>query len=223
MKKLFVFLFILAIVPVTFGQIVPKFGLGISAGVVFPQSDMSNVYKTGYGGNLTVILPIPGPFEFSASVGYYGFKFNNDYLNDLYRTQFNTQGNFNIEAPMSMIPITANARYYFTPALVRPYGEVNLGISLASIKVTIPDPIPGDPFRTLTSEASETKQYIGIGAGIVVGIGVVANLDVNLRYVLLGHDFGTEKTITSGGSTTIESSKSKGSYFGASVGVRVKL
>ncbi|GAB1442885.1 hypothetical protein MASR2M39_17210 [Ignavibacteriales bacterium] len=223
MKKIYTFLFLLAFVPLTFGQLIPKFGLGISGGVALPQGDMGDLYKTGFGGNLTVILPIPGPFEVSASVGLYSFKFNNDYINKLFEESTGTNPNMDLDIPLTVVPLTANVRYYFTPALIRPYGELNLGLSLATVKATVPDPQPGKPYNTKTTESSETKQYIGIGVGVVVGIGIVADIDINARYALLGQEFGQQKVTSSGGSTTYEESKSSGSYLGLSAGLRLKF
>ncbi|MCA0386973.1 MAG: outer membrane beta-barrel protein [Bacteroidetes bacterium] len=223
MKKIYALLFVLFFVPLTFGQLIPKFGLGVNVGMALPQGDMGDLYKTGYGGSLTVILPVPGPFEISASVGYNQFKFNNDYINKLFKEATGTDPKLELDMPLSVVPITANARYYFTPALVRPYAEVNLGVSIATIKATLPDPIPGNPYHVKTSEASETKQYLGVGVGVVLGIGLLTNIDINARYALLGHEFAQQTVSTSGGSTTYTESKSNGSYFGISAGVRVKL
>ncbi|GAB1348173.1 hypothetical protein MASR1M107_03840 [Ignavibacteriales bacterium] len=223
MRKIYAVLFVLFFVPLTFGQLIPKFGLGVNVGVALPQGDMGDLYKTGYGGSLTVILPIPGPFEVSASVGYNAFKFNNDYINKLFKEQTGTDPQLDLDMPLSIVPLTANARYYFTPALVRPYAEVNLGISMGTVKATVPDPQPGKPYNVKTAESSETKQFLGVGVGIVIGMGLVADIDVNARYALLGHEFAQYTTTTSGGSTTYTESKSNGSYLGISAGVRVKL
>ena len=119
--------------------------------------------------------------------------------------------------------MTANARYYFLPALVKPYAEVNLGLSFGTIKARIPDPLPGNPYNMRSAESSETKQYVGIGAGLVIGMGVVADLDVNVRYALLGHEFAVQTTSVSGGTVTYTESKSSGSFVGISAGLRLKL
>ncbi len=223
MKRLFTLLFVLAFVPATFGQLIPKFGMAVGANVALPQGEMGDLYKTGYGGYFTVILPIPGPIEISATAGFNTFKFNNEYINNLYKEATGTDPGLDLDIPLTIIPVTANARYYFLPALVKPYAEVNLGLSFGTIKARVPDPQPGNPYNMRSAESSETKQYIGIGAGLVIGMGVVADLDVNVRYALLGHEFAIQSTSVSNGTVTYTESKSNGSYVGISAGLRLKL
>lgn len=70
-----------------------------------------------------------------------------------------------------------------------------------------------------TEEKSETKQYISVGAGVLIGVGLVADLDVNIRYALLGQEF-SQMTATSG---SVTYSSSTGSYLGINAGIRLKL
>ncbi len=223
MKRIFTLLFVLFFVPLTFGQLIPKFGMAVGGSVAMPQGEMGDLYKTGYGGYFTLILPIPGPFEISATAGFNTFKFNNEYINKLFKDATGTDPGLDLDIPLTIIPVTANARYYFLPALVKPYAEVNLGLSFGTIKARVPDPLPGNPYHMRSAESSETKQYLGVGAGVVIGLGIVADLDINARYALLGHEFAVSTTTVSGGSVTYTESKSNGSLFGINAGLRLKL
>jgi hypothetical protein len=219
MKKIYTILFILTFVPLTFGQIIPKFGLGISGGVAIPSGDMGDIYKTGVGGSLTLVLPLPIPIELSASVGYYSFKFNNDYFATQLKTGTGSTVAVDVDAPLNLIPLTVNARYYFVPVAIRPYGEVTLGVGIASSKNVFLESTSGNSMSIKTEDKSETKQYISVGAGVLIGVGLVADLDVNIRYALLGQEF-SQMTATSG---SVTYSSSTGSYLGINAGIRLKL
>ncbi|GAB1349057.1 hypothetical protein MASR1M107_12700 [Ignavibacteriales bacterium] len=218
MKKMYTILFILALVPLTFGQIVPKFGLGFSGGVAIPSGDMGDIYKTGFGGSVTFVLPIPIPVELSASIGYYSFKFNNDYFATQLKTYTGSTPTVDVDAPLNLIPLTVNARYYMTPIGIRPYGEVNLGIGIASLKNVFLQG-SGNSMSIKTEDKSETKQYLAAGVGVLIGVGIVADIDVNIRYALLGQEFS--QMTTTGNS--VNYSSSTGSYLGINAGLRLKL
>jgi hypothetical protein len=219
MKKIYTILFILTFVPLTFGQIVPKFGLGISGGVAIPSGDMGDIYKTGVGGSLTLVLPLPIPIELSASVGYYSFKFNNDYFATQLKTGTGKTVTVDVDAPLNLIPLTVNARYYFVPVAIRPYGEVTLGVGIASSKNVFLESTSGNSMAIKTEDKSETKQYISVGAGVLIGVGLVADIDVNIRYALLGQEF-SQMTASSG---SVTYSSSTGTYLGINAGLRLKL
>lgn len=219
MKKFYTLLFLIAFVPLTFGQLIPKFGLGISGGVAVPSGDMGDIYKTGVGGSLTLVLPLPLPIEISASVGYYSFKFNNDYFSSQLKTGTNSTVTVDVDAPLNLIPLTVNARYYFVPVAIRPYGEITLGVGIASLKNVSLESTSGNSMAIKTEEKSETKQYFSVGAGVLIGIGVVADLDVNIRYALLGQEF-SQMTASSG---SVSYSSSTGTYLGINAGLRLKL
>ncbi|MBN8545828.1 MAG: hypothetical protein J0L60_06810 [Ignavibacteria bacterium] len=218
MKKIYTLLFILALVPLTFGQIVPKFGLGINGGVAIPSGDMGDIYKTGVGGSVTFVLPLPIPVELSASIGYYSFKFNNDYFATQLKTYTGSTPVVDVDAPLNLIPLTVNARYYMTPIGIRPYGEVNVGIGIASLKNVFLQG-SGNSMSIKTEDKSETKQYLAAGVGVLIGVGIVADIDVNIRYALLGQEF-SQMTTTG---NTVSYSSSSGSYLGINAGLRLKL
>ena len=218
MKKIYTLLFILALVPLTFGQIIPKFGLGINGGVAIPSGDMGDIYKTGVGGSVTFVLPLPIPVELSASIGYYSFKFNNDYFATQLKTYTGSTPVVDVDAPLNLIPLTVNARYYMTPIGIRPYGEVNVGIGIASMKNVYLQG-SGNSMSIKTDDKSETKQYLAAGVGVLIGVGIVADIDVNIRYALLGQEF-SQMTTTG---NTVSYSSSTGSYLGINAGLRLKL
>lgn len=218
MKKIYTLLFILALVPLTFGQIVPKFGLGINGGVAIPSGDMGDIYKTGVGGSVTFVLPLPIPVELSASVGYYSFKFNNDYFATQLKQATGATPTVDVDAPLNLIPLTVNARYYMTPVGIRPYGEVNLGLGIASMKNVFLQG-SGNSMSIKTEDKSETKQYLAAGVGVLIGVGIVADIDVNIRYALMGQEFSQ---MTASGNS-VSYSSSTGSYLGINAGLRLKL
>lgn len=218
MKRIHLLLFVSLFAPLAFGQIVPKFGLGVNAGVAIPSGDMGDMYKTGFGGGVTLVLPIPFPVELSASIGYYRFGFNSDHFNEQIKLAGSNK-TFDIDAPLNLIPVTVNARYYFIPVGVRPYAEVTAGIGIASLKSVYLESTSGGSASLKTSDVSETKQFFTIGAGVLVGVGVAADLDVNVKYAVLGQKFS--QAMASGNSLSY--SESNGSFLGINAGLRFKL
>ncbi len=218
MKKSHLLLALMLFVPLAFGQLVPKFGLGVNAGVALPSGDMGDMYKTGIGGSVTLVLPIPFPVELSASIGYYRFGFNSDHFNEQLKLAGSSK-TFDVDAPLSLIPITANARYYFVPVGVRPYAEVTAGVGIASLKSVYLESTSGGSASLKTDDVSETKQFFTVGAGVLIGVGIVADLDINVKYAILGQKFS--QAMASG--NTLTYSESNGSFLGINAGLRFKL
>lgn len=218
MKKSHLLLTLMLFAPLAFGQLVPKFSLGVSGGVALPQGDMGDLYKTGFGGAVTLVLPIPLPVELSASVGYHTFGFNNDKFNETLKLAGSNK-TADVDAPLNLIPITVNARYYFTPVGVRPYAEAALGIGIASLKNVYIEGNSPNAFSIKTTDVSETKQFFSLGAGVLIGVGVIADLDVNVKFGVLGQKFSQ---MTFDGST-LTYTESNGSFIGINAGLRFKL
>ena len=70
-----------------------------------------------------------------------------------------------------------------------------------------------------TEDKSETKQYLAAGVGVLIGVGIVADIDVNIRYALMGQEFSQ---MTASGNS-VSYSSSTGSYLGINAGLRLKL
>ncbi|KAB2908886.1 MAG: outer membrane beta-barrel protein [Ignavibacteriales bacterium] len=177
MKKFHLLLLVLFFAPLTFSQL-PTFKLGVGASTGIPMGAFSDWYNTGFGAHATLIFPTP-VVEVSATVGYLSFG-----------------SKVTGASALSLVPITANARYYFSPVALRPYGEVSAGLGIMS-----------------GGGSSETKHHIAIGVGILTDLAPKIDLDVNAKYNLMGHKFYDSSSPDG----------SAGTYLGINAGIRFKL
>jgi outer membrane protein W len=185
-----------------------KFGVGINGGYLSSTGDLKDLFKDGFGATAFAIYNLTNNIQLSATTGYYGFTFNNDFINDqLKEAGYNKT--VNLDVKMNIIPLMVGAKFFLGESQFRPYAGVDLGLHIMTIETPNAEITSSG---VSTSKATETKAGYAIGAGFLYKVSDNISLDVNAKFN--GNGFEVKKTsIKTQGSTTIEESSSSTSAF----------
>ena len=143
--------------------------LNLQGGVQFPSGDFSDVAGTGYGGSATFEYKLPLlPISLTGMIGYYHWGEKED-----------IEG---VDYSYNSIPFMVGGRYYMSSLIIKPYFGAELGINVFSSDVETP---------RLKIENTDTKFSIAPMFGIKFGIGILIDLDVNIKYNVITTDPST--------------------------------
>lgn len=201
-----------------------KVGIGINGGIMVPMSDFADQYKTGFGGSASLNFNVTPNLQLSLSGGYSQFSFNsekfNEILNDFF-SAFGSKFNVDIQTKLTIIPIMAGGKYFLTTSEFRPYGEVNLGVHIASADGTIIS-LNSQPITNIPS-VSKTSFAWGLGAGFIYQVSPAVGIDVNAKLNGNSIEMGTSMSSSSSGASASQSSNSTMLFFSASAGLQIAL
>ena len=196
-----------------------KLGVGINGGYLSSTGDLGDVFNKGFGGTASLTYNLNNNLQFSATTGYLGFTFNNDYFNQ----QLQDVGyNFtvNLDATMNIIPLMVGGKYFFTESQFKPYVGLDLGLHIMTITV---------PTSTITSngasttKSTETKAGYALGAGFQYSFTDQIALDINAKFNGNGVEIHKSSVKTQGNTTIEESSSSTAAFFSIMAGVWFRL
>jgi outer membrane protein W len=196
-----------------------KLGLGVNGGYLSSTGDLKDLFKDGFGGVASVTYNLTNSFQLSATTGYFGFSFNNDYINDLLR-EAGYDKTVNLDATLNLIPIMIGAKYFVGNSQLRPYGCVDLGLHIMS--VTVPN-AQITSSGVSTNESTETKAGYAIGVGFLYQLSDKISLDVNAKFNGNGLEVNKSSVKTQGGAVVEESSSSTSTFFSIMAGVWFQL
>lgn len=194
-----------------------KFGLGVYGGLVSPTGDMGDLYKAGFGANASLSYNISESFQLTLSPGYYHFSFNSDFFNDELKAQGIDQ-TVDVDAPLTIIPVMAGAKYFFANGKFKPYVSAEVGlhfVTLTAKSVTI-----GGVKQDVGQDTTDTKSGWGVGVGFQYEVSPKVSIEVAGKFNGTAVEFGHEKSATVGSTYSYsESSKSTGTFFSVMAGV----
>ncbi len=147
--------------------------LNLQGGIQFPSGDFSDNAATGYGGSATFEYKIPLiPISVTGMIGYYNWGEKEDAVYSDYS--------------FSSIPFMVGGRYYLSSFIVKPYFGAELGINVLSFDYNYQR---GEVIIEIDN--TETKFSIAPIFGVKFGIGILLDLDVNIKYNVITTDPST--------------------------------
>ncbi len=201
MKKTFLVIAILAaFVTSGYAQYKYKVSVGINAGYSIPVTELANVYKPDFSGELNVGYVLTPEIELLLTTGYSKFTFRNENLNDDL-AQLSPTTTMNDVWTSSIIPITAGIRYKFdkiTQTIV-PYGTAELGAYITNFDKRLGGSIiiTGSQITTMSaSKESQTGFGLALGVGTFFEVTPRLSVDVVVKYNFIKSDFVKDYTIT---------------------------
>ena len=200
-----------------------KIGIGINAAYLSPTGDFGDLYKSGFGGLASLTFDATENLQLSATVGYAQFSFNNDKFNQMLNDFLGggSNANVSVDSKLTLIPIMAGGKYFFTASNFKPYGEVDLGMHIMSVdgaKVNF-----GGQSYDATVKESKAAFAWGLGVGFYYAVAPKINLDVNAKINGDSFEMGTNFSSSSGTTTSSQSSKSTAIYFSVAAGLQFAL
>ena len=200
-----------------------KIGVGINAAYLSPTGDFGDLYKSGFGGLASLTFDVTENLQLSATVGYAQFSFNNDKFNQMLNDFLGggSNANVSVDSKLTLIPIMAGGKYFFTTSNFKPYAAVDLGAHIMSVdgaKVSY-----GGQTYDVTVKESKAAFAWGLGVGFYYAVAPKINLDVNAKINGDSFEMGTNFSSSSGTTTSSQSSKSTATYFSVAAGLQFAL
>lgn len=166
-----------------------KYGFTIKGGLNFPVGDFSNYYNASFGGFGGVFYNFSETGRVSATIGYNAWSLDLDALNEDVKNNGNP-GSYNIEAPISAIPILINVKFFLkTEMILKPYFLLEGGIYKITREVYGKYINEDGSSSSITRRSDKTTNgSINLGLGFEYPINEIINLDISARYHYLLHE-----------------------------------
>lgn len=174
MKKIFLLFAFAAIFSV---KAQAQVQLGLHAGVGIPMGTFGDTQKLGIGGGGNFKYLLSDNFALGAGVSYYTFAGKSI---DLFFVK--------LEGPSTtLIPIQANAEYYFGDGSVKPFIGADLGVTISSVSgndllsgFPTPTPTPTPTTATVTTTNFSFAPILGIKFGLGDSVDLFGNAKYNV-------------------------------------------
>jgi hypothetical protein len=142
--------------------------LGLHAGIGLPMGDFGTPYSLGIGGGGNFKYLLNDNFALGASVSYYTFGAKSEYESTL--------------GSSNLIPIHANAEYYFGDGSTKPFIGADLGVTINSATV-----------KYMGQEVSGSSTNLSFApiVGVKFGLGDSVDLFGNAKYNVITGDGGS--------------------------------
>ena len=198
-------------------------GLDIKVGIQPPVFNFDDLYNTGYGFYFGGLFPFSKDLQFTLYTGYLSWGFDNEALIRKFTNQYYT--NFNIEAPMNLVPLTVGIKYYVAETKVKPYLSADFGFFYywqnTTGTYTWRNPAGGEETNIPVNQTdSGFRTMLGLGAGIVTPISKIIDLDFQIKLNAL---YNAQATSGIGGSGEINGSSSTLYYMAFMIGINYYL
>jgi len=182
MKK-FIIIFCLLIFSGTVFSQQADYGFTIKGGANFPTGEFANFYNAGFGAMGGLFYNINTTTRISFIVGYNSWALDLDALNEELHNVGNP-GNYDIEAPISSIPILLNVKFFWRKNdKFHPYVVLEGGVYKTSKEVYgryISE--DGESLKLNPTDVSTTDGSFNAGLGFEYPLNDVITFDVSARY-----------------------------------------
>jgi len=162
------------------------YGFTLKGGVNFPVGDFVKYYNAGFGGFGGLFYNINSTTRISFTIGYNSWALDLDALNKDLNDSGNP-GRYDIEAPISTIPILINVKFFWRKnKKFHPYVVLEGGVYKTSKEVYgrfIPQ--DGKSLQVTPRDVSTTDGSFNFGVGFEYPLNEVLTLDVSSRYHLV--------------------------------------
>ncbi|VAX18515.1 hypothetical protein MNBD_IGNAVI01-2194 [hydrothermal vent metagenome] len=162
------------------------YGFTLKGGVNFPVGDFVKYYNAGLGGFGGLFYNINSTTRISLTIGYNSWALDLDALNKDLNNSGNP-GKYDIEAPISTIPILINVKFFWRKnKKFHPYAVLEGGVYKTSKQVYgkfIPQ--DGESLQVTPRDVSTTDGSFNFGVGFEYPLNETLTLDVSSRYHLV--------------------------------------
>ncbi len=161
-------------------------GLDIKIGIQPPVFNFNDLYNTGFGFYFGGLFPFKDDLQFTLYTGYLSWGFDNEAFNRRYTNQYYTS--FDLEAPISLIPLTLGIKYYASNTKVRPYLTADFGFFYywqnATGSYYWKNPANGQESLYTLSNQNESgiRTMLGLGAGMTMPISKIIDFDLQAKF-----------------------------------------
>ncbi len=199
MKK--VFFALLLLTSIAYSQ-KGEYGFTVKGGMNFPTGDFANYYNAAFGGFGGIFYNFSETARVSAIIGYNAWSLDLDAFNKDVKKNGN-KGSYNIEAPISAIPILVNVKYFpKTEMSFKPYLLLEGGVYKITREVYGKYINESGVSSNVTRRSDKTTDgSISLGIGVEYPINEVMNFDISSRYHYIFnedvHNLGNEGYATS--------------------------
>ncbi len=210
MKILFFILFI------SIGIQAQKFSASVNAGPAFPTGDFSELWNAGFEGNVLIGYKLQSNIDLILYTGYARWGFNNEGFNELQGSQVT----FNLDVPLTSIPLLVGAKYYLGTDDIKPYTFIYAGVFFLEYTLSGSYTINNTKFNITPITEKETETGLAAGAGLLYRISPAINLDVNAKFNLI-NDTDAIKEAQNQGVAPGGAGATTSTYFSVSAGVQI--
>jgi len=215
MKKAVYILFVILSVTITNGQD-NRTGIDFKVGYNSPAFNFDDFYEGGLGMSFGMLYPFYENLQFSLNTGYTKWTFDNQAFN--LKNSNDNYSDFNIDAPITLIPLTLGIKYYATNSKVRPYFSAEFGFFYFKQKATgtYTWVQSGETFKIPELEDSGFRTMLNIGAGVAVPLDKDWDLDFQIKMNGL---FNAQSVSGSNNSGSVEGTSSTLYYISIAGGI----
>jgi len=185
MKKLFfVLLIIVVMISGTITAQRKTTGLDIKLGIQPPVFYFDDLYNTGYGAYFGGLFPFNKNMQFTLYTGYLSWGFDNKAMILKYTNDYYTD--FDIDAPMTLIPLTIGIKYYATSTKVKPYFSADFGFFYywqnVSGTYTWKNPAGNEETYSIGDQnRSGFRTMLSLGGGVTTPLSKMVDLDFQIK------------------------------------------
>jgi len=219
MKRIGIILFLILTVTIANGQN-KRTGIDFKVGYNSPVFNFDDFYEGGLGMSFGVLYPFYDNMQFSLNTGYAKWTFDNTAYN--LKNSNDNYSEFNIDAPITLIPLTLGIKYYATDSKVRPYFSAEFGFYYYSQKATgtytwtAKPGTSGETFAIPELKDSGFRTMLNVGAGVITPVAKDWDLDLQIKMNGL---FGAQSVTGSNNSGSVEGSSSTLYYITIGAGI----
>ena len=215
MKKVIYILFVILSVTITNGQD-NRTGIDFKVGYNSPAFNFDDFYEGGLGISFGMLYPFYDNLQFSLNTGYTKWTFDNQAYN--LKNSNDSYSDFNLDAPITLIPLTLGIKYYATDSKVRPYFSAEFGFfyfkqTANGTYTYVPD---NATYKIPELKDSGFRTMLNVGAGVAVPLDKDWDLDFQIKMNGL---FNAQSVSGSNNSGSVEGSSSTLYYVSIAGGI----
>ena len=202
MKRIIYILFMIISVSIINGQD-SRTGIDFKVGYNSPAFNFDDFYEGGLGISFGVLYPFYDNLQFSLNTGYTKWTFDNTAYN--LKNSNDNYSDFNLEAPITLIPLTLGIKYYATSSKVRPYVSAEFGFYYYSQTATGTYKYDQTTYAIPELNDSGFRTMLNVGAGVVAPLSKDWDFDLQVKMNGL---FNAQSVSGSNNSGSVEGSSS---------------
>lgn len=197
MKTLFTIIIFSIISLPTFAQ-KSNFAVGINAGVGVPTGDFSNLYNTGFAGDVHLLYHLGNQAIFFFSAGYNTYGFNTDDFNNRVE-EANIPWRFELETDFKIIPVLLGVKWLIAHGKSSSlYASLMGGIYNYEFKfkaTAFPTINPGIPAQQIDVSENGNETMLGLGLGYLIRLSKHWYVDMNGNYNFITNAFTVNEPV----------------------------